>query len=138
MKTLCLRVRTVAAFAVIPIVSTFCTSSATAQYTITEIIDATGDGAGNVLNEAHRIAADAAGNAYVTGISSDNAFKITPMCVLLGDIDSSSSVDGNDIEGFTRVKLGTPAPGDHEDCANYGTGTLEGDIAAFITDLLAP
>ena len=46
-----------------------------AAQTITEIIDATGDGAGNILNAAWGIAVDAAGNAYVAGLTSDNAFK---------------------------------------------------------------
>jgi hypothetical protein len=61
-----------------------------------------------------------------------------PTCSLLGDVDSSGSVDGNDIAGFIRVKLGNPDPGDIEMCADYGTGTLEGDVAVFIADLLAP
>ena len=43
---------------------------------ITEIIDSTGDGAGNTLGSPRRIAVDDAGNAYVTGAGSDNVFKI--------------------------------------------------------------
>jgi hypothetical protein len=45
---------------------------------ITEIIDSTGDGAGNTLHEPYGIAVDGAGNVYVSGIANDNAFKITP------------------------------------------------------------
>ncbi|MBN2559938.1 MAG: exo-alpha-sialidase [Phycisphaerae bacterium] len=59
-----------------------------------------------------------------------------PVCLLSGDVDGSSTVDGADIPGFVRVKLGNPKPGDNETCADYGTGTWEGDVAAFITDLL--
>ncbi len=40
-------------------------SIGTAQ--ITEIIDATGDGAGNALSAASGIAVDGSGNVYVTG-----------------------------------------------------------------------
>ncbi len=45
---------------------------------ITRIIDATGDGAGNPLDVARGSAVDGSGNVYVTGLASDNAFKITP------------------------------------------------------------
>ncbi len=43
---------------------------------ITEIIDATGDGAGNPLDAPAGVAVDGSGNVYVTGYFSDNAFKI--------------------------------------------------------------
>ena len=43
---------------------------------ITEIIDATGDGAGNMLNLPFGIAVDGSGNVYVAGFLSNNAFKI--------------------------------------------------------------
>jgi hypothetical protein len=51
-------------------------SPSSAQYVSTEIIDATGDGSGNALDRAHRVAVDSSDNVYVTGIVSDNAFKI--------------------------------------------------------------
>ncbi len=56
-------------------------------------------------------------------------------CLLTGDVNSDALIDGADIPGFTRVKLGVPEAGDNEACADYG-GTLEDDIAAFIADLL--
>ncbi len=43
---------------------------------ITQIIDASGDGAGHLLDRPTAIAVDGAGNVYVTGFSSHNAFKI--------------------------------------------------------------
>jgi len=45
---------------------------------ITEIIDATGDGTGNTLDETWGVAVDSSGNVYVGGRGSDNAFKIAP------------------------------------------------------------
>jgi hypothetical protein len=64
-------------------------SPSNAQYLITEIIDATGDGAGNTLNNPWQAAVDSNGNVYVTGISSDNAFKITPGGTITEIIDST-------------------------------------------------
>ncbi len=44
--------------------------------TVTEIIDATGDGQGNVLNTPENVAVDGSNRIYVTGAGSDNAFRI--------------------------------------------------------------
>ena len=49
---------------------------------ITEIIDATGDGAGNTLDGPWGIAVDAVGDVYLAGYYSHTAFKITPGGVL--------------------------------------------------------
>jgi formylglycine-generating enzyme required for sulfatase activity len=79
-------------------------------------------------------------DGFPTVESADLGFRVAevpePACALLGDVDDSGTVNGADIAGFIRVKLDTPAPGDVETCADYGTGTLEGDIAAFVADLL--
>ena len=48
---------------------------------ITEIIDSTGDGAGNRLNGPCGIAVDASGNVYVTGRYSHNAFDLAVVAV---------------------------------------------------------
>ncbi len=64
------------------------------------------------------------------------AYLPSDACSLPGDVDGSNGVDGNDIPGFVRVKLGDANPGDLASCADYGTGTLDGDVAAFVADLL--
>ncbi|HVP10612.1 MAG TPA: hypothetical protein VMV94_05415 [Phycisphaerae bacterium] len=58
-------------------------------------------------------------------------------CQLLGDMNQDGVVNGLDIGGFVRVKLGgTPLAGENGACANFG-GTLQQDITAFVTELLA-
>ncbi len=62
---------------------------------ITEIIDETGDGGGNVLESAAGIAVDGSGVVYVAGLMSNNAFKITPEGVIAEIIDASGDGEGN-------------------------------------------
>lgn len=57
-------------------------------------------------------------------------------CRLKGDVNQDEILDAADIAGFLRAKLGAPIAGDEPVCADYGTGTLEGDTAEFIDDLL--
>jgi len=52
-----------------------CSTSGTVC-TITEIIDATGDGAGNTLLTSSAVATDSSGNVFVAGNNSNNVFKI--------------------------------------------------------------
>ena len=103
-------------------------------------------GSGPALSAVFGIAVEADGSLVVTDfgffatvlridpVTGDRAPVCAP-CALPGDIDSNTVVDGNDIAGFIRIKLGVAAPGDDVGCANYGTGTLAGDIAAFVADL---
>ena len=63
---------------------------------ITEIIDGTGDGAGNTLSGPYGIAVDGNGNVYVTGY--DNAFRITPGGVITEIIDSTGDGAGNTLD----------------------------------------
>lgn len=57
-------------------------------------------------------------------------------CTLLGDINGDSVVDGQDIAGYVRVKMGTPDGGDNASCADYGNGNLDDDTNDFINDLV--
>lgn len=54
-----------------------------------------------------------------------------PNCTLPGDVDNSGFVDGLDIAGYVRVKLGVAIPGDVEDCADFGNGDVDLDTADF-------
>jgi len=67
--------------------------------TVTEIVF------DNTLHGPLGIAVDGSGNAYVTGISSNNAFKITPNGVITEVIDSSGDGMGN--TRVVSVKLRT-------------------------------
>ncbi len=62
MKTQCQTIRLVAALAAVLVASALPTGRAAAQTIVTEIIDATGDGAGNGLDRPWGIAMDAVGN----------------------------------------------------------------------------
>ena len=76
-----------------------------AQGIITEIIDAAGDGAGNTLSGPSGIAVDGAGNVYVAGASSDNAFRIeSAECFLvIGDLPGAGTFMGADHQFETQV-----------------------------------
>ncbi len=66
--------------------------------TITEIIDGTGDGGGNVLDGSWGVAVDDSGNVYVSGKKSNNAFKITPGGVITEIIDDTGGA-GEPLDG---------------------------------------
>lgn len=69
-------------------------------------------------------------------VSASFATLPAPVCPLRGDVNGDMTVDGIDIAAFVRVKLGTPEPGDLPICADYETGTISGDVALFVIDLL--
>lgn len=79
--------------------------SAPAVAAIQEIIDAAGDGAGNGLNEPRVIATDAAGNVYLAGVQSDNAFEIAPGGVVTEIIDATGDGSGNTLNGPAGVAV---------------------------------
>lgn len=76
-----------------------------------------------------------------TGFGPSNSITTlpdVPACLLLGDIDQDGSVAGPDIAGYVRAKLGAaPAPGEDQDCADFGNGDLGLDTADFVTALLS-
>ncbi|MCH8890300.1 MAG: SBBP repeat-containing protein, partial [Myxococcales bacterium] len=61
----------------------------------TEIIDRTGDGAGNLLLGPLGVAVDSSGNVFVAGCASDNVFKITPGGTITEIIDATGDGAGN-------------------------------------------
>lgn len=67
----------------------------------TEIIDATGAGAGQVLEDPVAVAVDSSGNVFVIGESSNNVFKITPGGGISQIMDSTGT-------GFPDGGLNTP------------------------------
>ncbi len=77
----------------------FSLPSFTQSQSITEIIDINGDGAGNNLLLCYGIATDGSDNVYVTGLDSDNAFKITPGGTITEIIDNTGDGAGNSLDG---------------------------------------
>ena len=71
----------------------------------TEIMDATGDGGGNILNGAFHIAVEKSGNVYVTGLISNNAFKITTGGVITEIIDATGDGGGNVLDGASGIAV---------------------------------
>lgn len=70
------------------------------------------------------------------GPSSVLTTQAPDFCDLLGDIDDSGVLDGNDIAGYLRVKFGMPDGGDQVNCADYGNGDLMLDTEDFAEDLV--
>lgn len=58
-------------------------------------------------------------------------------CSLQGDVNQDGVVNGSDIGGYVRAKLGlAPAPGEEPACADFGTGDLNMDTTLFVSLLL--
>src|SRR5262245_27952702 len=74
------------------------TRPAAAQYVIREIINASGDGVQS-LDGALGIALDRIGNAYVAGVLSQNAFRVTPGGTIARIIDVNGDGLGHGIDG---------------------------------------
>ncbi|MCG8406820.1 MAG: M12 family metallo-peptidase [Phycisphaerales bacterium] len=56
-----------------------------------------------------------------------------------GDINQDGDVDGDDIAGYIRAKLGlAPEPGEEQSCADFGNGAdINAENAAFVAALLS-
>ena len=74
-------------------------------FTRTQIIDASGDGSGNVLDNANFVATDASDNVYVSGYTSDNAFRITPGGTVSQIIDATGDGGGNVLDGTAGIAV---------------------------------
>jgi hypothetical protein len=73
--------------------------------TITQIMDATGDGVGHTLTNPLGVAVDGSGNIYVTGYFSHNAFKITPAGVVTQIIEAAGDGLGHGLSGPTGIAV---------------------------------
>ena len=99
------------------------------QGSVTEIIDSSGDGAGNLLDRPSGIAVDGSGSVYVTGNLSDNAFFVGGL-----DTDGDGVVDDDDNFPFVPNGLGeasgAPTWGNQAESAQFpgnGCACLCGD-----------
>lgn len=72
---------------------------------ITQIIDASGDKAGNVLNQPTDVAVDGLGNVYVVGQLSQNVFKIAPDGTIIEIIDTIGDGTGNTLNSPENVAV---------------------------------
>jgi hypothetical protein len=63
--------------------------------TVTTMLTASGDGAGNTLDAPSALALDSAGNLFVAGISSNNVFKVTPGLAVTTVLDATGDGAGN-------------------------------------------
>ena len=87
------------------VVSALGSGRAAGQFIITEIIDATGDGAGNSLDGPRGITIDTVGNTYIAGWFSNNAFKITPAGVITEIIDATGDGMGNSLDSPAGIAV---------------------------------
>lgn len=76
---------------------------------ITEIIDVSGDGAGNILNFPTGVAVDGSGTVYVAAQLSDNAFMITdpgqPSQAITEIIDALGDGQGNPLDHAENIAV---------------------------------
>ena len=56
--------------------------------------------------------------------------------MMLGDVNGSNTVDGDDIAGFVRVILNASIAGDNAACAEYCLGSIAANTDAFANALV--
>ena len=96
--------------------------------TVTTIIDATGDGLGNILDGPTGIVTDRFGNVYVTGQQSHNVFQIAPNGTVTEVMSECGDGQGNLLRGPNDLAV-------DEDGNVYVTGELSSN--AFRIDAVA-
>ena len=84
------RTRSLRPWLLLPVALLVLARAASASHGATEIIDATGDGAGNPLDRASSVAVHPSGNVYVTGLDSDGALYATSALAALIGADAPS------------------------------------------------
>jgi hypothetical protein len=76
-------------------------------------------------------------NGTITTLNNVAANQTITLCPRPGDMNGDTFIDGLDIVHFIAVQLDQPpASGTNPVCAEYGQGTPEGNLAAFVSDLL--
>ena len=93
-------------------------STGAAAQTITEIIDATGDGGGNTLSFPYGLVVDSSGNVFVAGAGSDNGFQITPGGTITEIIDETGDYLSNVLDAPRTIAVnadGVYIPGFYSD-----------------------
>lgn len=66
---------------------------------VSQILDASGDGLGNNLSGPRTIAVDGGGNVFVSGLISDNVFKVEPGGLVIEALDATGDGGGNSLNG---------------------------------------
>ncbi|MCP3938114.1 MAG: hypothetical protein GY708_22435, partial [Actinomycetia bacterium] len=105
--------------------------------TATQILDSTGDGAGNTLGFPHHVATDTGGNLYVVGFNSRNVFKVEPLGAITEIIDSTGDGAGSTLSQPERAAVSSSGDvyvtgGGSNNAFEIGPGLPELSVAPLI------
>ena len=89
----------------IPILLLLGPAFAAAAERIVEVIGPAGDGKGNPLRAPIGLARDATGNLFVSGMLSDNVFRIAPDGSVSQVIDQSGDGEGHELAGPRAIAV---------------------------------
>jgi streptogramin lyase len=103
--------------------------------TVTEIIDESGDGGGNDLQNPRGIVVDDAGNIFVAGQGSNNVFKIRPSGTITEIIDYTGDGAGNSL--FDPFDLVTDEAGSVYVSTDFSRNVLRFDPDSTITMIIS-